>query len=143
MGKSFSNFVNMANQPVILFDGVCNFCNGAVNFAIKRDKKARLKFATLQSGIASQLLDKFKLSARDLNSFVLIENGKVYTRSTAALKVFRYLDGLWPLMYGFIIVPIFLRDAIYKLIAKNRYRLFGIRKECMIPTPEVRSRFFK
>ena len=143
MGKSFSNFVNMANQPVILFDGVCNFCNGAVNFAIKRDKKARLKFATLQSGIASQLLDKFKLSARDLNSFVLIENGKVYTRSTAALKVFRYLDGLWPLMYGFIIVPIFLRDAIYKLIAKNRYKWFGIRKECMIPTPEVRSRFFK
>ena len=143
MGKSFSNFVNMANQPVILFDGVCNFCNGAVNFAIKRDKKARLKFATLQSGIASQLLDKFNLSARDLNSFVLIENGKVYTRSTAALKVFRYLDGLWPLMYGFIIVPIFLRDAIYKLIAKNRYRWFGIRKECMIPTPEVRSRFFK
>ena len=143
MGKSFSNFVNMANQPVILFDGVCNFCNGAVNFAIKRDKKARLKFATLQSGIASQLLDKFNLSARDLNSFVLIENGKVYTRSTAALKVFRYLDGLWPLMYGFIIVPIFLRDAIYKLIAKNRYRWFGIRKECMIPTPGIRSRFFK
>ena len=133
----------MANQPVILFDGVCNFCNGAVNFAIKRDKKARLKFATLQSGIASQLLDKFSLSALDLNSFVLIEDGKVYTRSTAALKVFRYLDGLWPLMYGFIIVPIFLRDAIYKLIAKNRYRWFGIRKECMIPTPEVRSRFFK
>ena len=143
MGKSFSNFVNMANQPVILFDGVCNFCNGAVNFAIKRDKKARLKFATLQSGIASQLLDKFNLSARDLNSFVLIENGKVYTRSTAALKVFRYLDGLWPLMYGFIIVPIFLRDAIYKLIAKNRYKWFGIRKECMIPTPGIRSRFFK
>ena len=143
MGKSFSNFVNMANQPVILFDGVCNFCNGAVNFAIKRDKKARLKFATLQSGIASQLLDKFNLSARDLNSFVLIENGKVYTRSTAALKVFRYLDGLWPLMYGFIIVPKFLRDAVYKLIAKNRYRWFGIRKECMIPTPGIRSRFFK
>lgn len=141
MGKSFSNFVNMADQPVILFDGVCNFCNGAVNFAIKRDKKAILKFATLQSGMASQLLDKFSLSAVDLNSFVLIENGKVYTRSTAALKVFQYLDGLWPLMYGFIIVPKFLRDVVYKLIAKNRYRWFGIRKKCMIPTPEVRSRF--
>jgi predicted DCC family thiol-disulfide oxidoreductase YuxK len=141
MGKSFSNFVNMADQPVILFDGVCNFCNGAVNFAIKRDKKAILKFATLQSGMASQLLDKFSLSAVDLNSFVLIENGKVYTRSTAALKVFQYLDGLWPLMYGFIIVPKFLRDVVYKLIAKNRYRWFGIREKCMIPTPEVRSRF--
>ena len=131
----------MADQPVILFDGVCNFCNGAVNFVIKRDKKVKLKFSTLQSDSAAQLLGKFNLSAIDLNSFVLVENNKAYTRSTAALKVFRYLDGLWPLMYGFIIVPEFLRDAVYKLIAKNRYRWFGIRKECMIPTPETRSRF--
>jgi predicted DCC family thiol-disulfide oxidoreductase YuxK len=131
----------MADQPVILFDGVCNFCNGAVNFVIKRDKKVKLRFSTLQSGSALQLLGKFNLSAMDLNSFVFVENDKAYTRSTAALKVFRYLNGLWPLMYGFIIVPRFLRDLVYKLIAKNRYRWFGIKNECMVPTPDIRSRF--
>lgn len=141
MEKSFSNFVNMANQPVILFDGVCNLCNGAVNFVIKKDRNAKLKFATLQSDSASQLLDKFNLSAMDLNSFVFVENGKAYTRSTAALKVIRYLSGLWPLLYGFIIVPRFLRDAAYKLIARNRYKWFGVKNECMVPTPDTRSRF--
>jgi len=141
MEKGFSKFETMAGLPIILFDGVCNFCNSAVNFVIKRDKRSTLKFATLQSPVAQEMLLKNNLSESDLSSFVFIEKEKIFTRSTAALKVFKYLNGLWPLMYGFIIVPVFIRDGIYKLMAKNRYRWFGKREQCMVPTPDIRARF--
>ncbi len=131
----------MPDEPIILFDGVCNFCNSAVNFVIKRDKKSVLKFATLQSSIANQLLAKNNLPTNDLSSFVFIENNKIYTRSAAALKVCRYLNGLWPMMYGFMVVPKFIRDGIYNWISKNRYQWFGKKEECMVPTAEVKSRF--
>lgn len=131
----------MQNQPIILFDGVCNFCNSTVNFVIKKDKKKILKFAVLQSSIAKKLLKGQAIQANDLSSFVFIENEKVYSRSTAALRVCRYLTGLWPLMYGFIILPKFIRDAVYNWIAKNRYKWFGKKNECMIPTPEIKARF--
>lgn len=131
----------MTTAPIILFDGVCNFCNGAVNFTIKRDKKKVIKFAALQSEAGTQLLKQYGLPANDLRSFLFIENGKAYNRSTAALKVCRHLTGLWPLCYGFIIVPAFIRNGIYDFIAKNRYKWFGQRQECMLPTPEVRTRF--
>ena len=131
----------MPDVPIILFDGVCNFCSSAVNFVIKRDKKSILKFATLQSNVSHQLLATRQLPANDLKSFVFIENNKIYTRSTAALKVCRYLNGLWPMMYGFIIVPKFIRDGIYNWISKKRYQWFGKKEECMIPTPGVKDRF--
>ncbi len=131
----------MPGEPIILFDGVCNFCNSAVNFVIKRDKRSILKFATLQSDIAHQLLETLNLPGNDLKTFVFIENNKIYTRSTAALKVCRYLNGLWPMMYGFIIVPKFIRDSIYNWISKNRYQWFGKKENCMIPTQAVRARF--
>lgn len=131
----------MTTEPIILFDGICNFCNGAVNFTIKRDKKKVIKFAALQSESGAQLLQQYGLPANDLRSFLFIENGKVYNRSTAALKVCRHLTGLWPLCYAFIIVPAFIRNGIYDFIAKNRYKWFGQRQECMLPTPEVRARF--
>lgn len=131
----------MPDQPIILFDGVCNFCNSAVNFVIKRDKKSALKFATLQSNVAHQLLAKHKLPADDLRSFVFIENNKIYTRSTAALKVCRYLNVSWPLLYGFMIVPKFIRDGVYIWISKNRYRWFGKKEECMMPSAGLRARF--
>ncbi len=131
----------MAQQPVILFDGVCNFCNSAVNFVIKRDKKAVLKFAPLQSAEGGNLLALYDLKQEEINSFVFLENGKCYIKSTAALRVCRYLNNLWPLMYSFIIVPKFIRDGIYNLIAKKRYQWFGKKEICMIPTPDVRSRF--
>ena len=131
----------MKVQPVILFDGVCNFCNGAVNFTIKRDKKATIKFAALQSETGRQLVQQYGFPADDMRSFLFIENGKAYNRSTAALRVCRHLKGLWPLCYGFIIVPAFIRNGIYDWIAKNRYKWFGERQECMIPTPEVKARF--
>lgn len=131
----------MPDQPIILFDGICNFCNSAVNFVIKRDKNSVLKFAALQSNIAHKILAKNNLPDTDLSSFVFIEKDKFFTRSTAALRVCRYLRGLWPLMYGFIIVPKFIRDGIYNWIAKNRYQWFGKKEVCMIPTPDIKSRF--
>ncbi len=135
------NFEDMNQQPVILFDGVCNFCNSAVNFTIKRNRKGNIKFAALQSNAGQELLQQFKLPATDMQSFIFIENGTLYKQSTAALKVCRHLRGLWPLCYGFIIVPKFIRDGLYNWIAKNRYKWFGVRQECMLPTPEVKARF--
>lgn len=131
----------MPDHPIILFDGVCNFCNGAVNFTIKRDIQKRIRFAALQSDAGRRLVQQYGLPADDLRSFLFIENGKVYNRSTAALKVCRYLSGLWPLCFGLMIVPPFIRNGIYDWIAKNRYKWFGERQKCMIPTPEVRARF--
>jgi len=131
----------MTPHPIILFDGVCNFCNGAVNFTIKRDKKNTIRFAALQSNAGKELIQQYGLPADDMRSFILIENGKVYNRSTAALKVCRYLSGLWPLCYGLIIVPAFMRNGIYDWIAKNRYKWFGERQECMIPSQDIRAKF--
>jgi predicted DCC family thiol-disulfide oxidoreductase YuxK len=131
----------MTNQSIILFDGVCNFCNGAINFTLKRNKKADIFFAPLQSAAGQKLLAQYHLPVDSLESFVFIENDKTYNRSTAALKVCRHLRGLWPLCYGFIIVPKFIRDGIYNWVAKNRYKWFGKKDSCMIPTPEVKARF--
>lgn len=131
----------MKEHPLILFDGICNFCNSAVNFVIKKDKEAVIHFTPLQSPKGRLYLKQYNYPVNNLNSFVFIEDNKVYTKSTAALKVCRHLKGGWPLCYGFIIVPKFIRDGIYSWVAKNRYKWFGVRQECMMPTPEVRSRF--
>mgnify|MGYP003423422384 FL=1 len=131
----------MNNHPIILFDGICNFCNSAVNFTIKRNKKANIFFAALQSDAGIRLLKEHDLPLEDMQSFIFIEKGKAYNRSTAALKVCRHLRGLWPLCYGFIIIPKFIRDGIYNWIARNRYKWFGIKQECMIPSPAVKARF--
>lgn len=131
----------MSTQAIILFDGVCNFCNGVVNFVIKRDKTHTLKFAALQSEAGRQLVKQYGLPENDLGSFLFIENGKLYNRSTAALKVCRHLNGGWPLLYGFVIVPAFIRNAVYDYVAKNRYKWFGQKDACMMPTPDIRSRF--
>ena len=128
-------------KPVILFDGVCNFCNGAVNFVLKQDKKGIFNFAALQSAAGQKLLQQYNLSMKDFDSFVLIENGKVYKKSTASLRVMNQLPWYWKEAQILRIVPRFLRDAIYDFIAKNRYKWFGKKEQCMIPTPEMRSRF--
>ena len=129
------------NKPVVLFDGVCNLCNGAVQFIITHDKKEKFLFASLQSETGQQLLKKFNLPVNDFNSFILIENNNFFSRSTGALKVVRKLNALWPLLYGLIIVPKFLRDGIYNWVSKNRYRWFGKKESCMIPTPALKARF--
>ena len=128
-------------QPVILFDGVCNLCNTSVQFVIKHDKRAFFTFASLQGETGQQLLKKHGLTAEDLNSFVLIINNKALTRSAAALTVARNLGGIIKLLYGFMIIPAFIRDGVYNIIAKNRYKWFGKRDSCMIPSPELSSRF--
>lgn len=131
------------NEHIILFDGVCNLCNSSVQFVIKRDKKSIFKFASLQSESGQALLKKFDLPADDFNSFVYIKGEQCYLRSTAVLKVAKELGGGWILLYGFIIVPKFIRDFFYNMIAKSRYRIFGKQDSCMIPTPELRSRFLE
>ena len=131
----------MNENPVILFDGVCNFCNGAVNFTIKRNKDKTIKFAPLQSEAGRELVKQYGLPENDMRSFLFIENEKIYNRSTAALRVCRHLKGLWPLCYGFIIVPPFIRTGVYDFIAKNRYKWFGQKEECMVPSADVRARF--
>lgn len=128
-------------SAIILFDGVCNFCNGSVNFIIERDTENYFKFAPLQSDIAQTLLEKHKIDKASTDSVILIENGTAYTHSTAALRVARRLDGAWSLFYVFIAVPKFIRDFFYKLFAKYRYRLFGKTEACMMPTPEIRGKF--
>ena len=128
-------------QPVVLFDGVCNLCNSAVQFIIKRDKKNTFRFAALQSETGQKLLAQYGLPAKELNSFILIENDKAYNRSTGALRVLKKFKGLWPLLYGFIIVPKFIRDGVYDWVGRNRYKWFGKKEECMIPTPELKARF--
>ncbi len=128
-------------SAIILFDGVCNFCNGSVNFIITRDAKNYFKFAPLQSDVAHSLLEKHKIDKAATDSVILIENEKAYTHSTAALRVARKLDGAWSWFYVLIVVPRFIRDFFYKLFALNRYRLFGKTEACMIPTPEIKEKF--
>jgi len=128
-------------QPVILFDGVCNFCNSSVNFIIKRNREKDIRFAALQSEAGKRLLNEYRLPAGEMESIVFIENGNAYQRSSAALRICRRLSGAWPLCYGFILVPRFIRDAVYNWIAANRYKWFGVQEQCMIPTPEIRERF--
>jgi predicted DCC family thiol-disulfide oxidoreductase YuxK len=131
----------MNDQPIILFDGVCNLCNGAVQFVIKRDPAGKFLFTSLQSTAGQRLLQQFNIPSDNFNSFVLLQNDNVFTQSTAALKVAKQLSGGWKLLYGFIIVPSFIRNAVYKLIATNRYKWFGKREACMIPTPALQNRF--
>ena len=126
-------------SAIILFDGVCNFCNNSVNFIIGQDKNNYFKFTPLESEIGQEFVKKFDL--HDIDSVILVENDKAYTHSTAALKVAKTLGGIWSLAYAFIIIPKFIRDFFYKLFAKNRYKLFGKKDECMIPTPEIRAKF--
>ncbi|MPR34111.1 thiol-disulfide oxidoreductase DCC family protein [Salmonirosea aquatica] len=126
---------------VVYFDGVCNLCNSAVNFLIDRDKKGRLKFASLQSEAGKVVLQRLGLLAQDYDSFILLVNGKPYQKSEAAVEVMKLLGGGWSLLYGFRIIPRAWRDWLYTRIAQNRYRWFGKRTECRLPTPQLRARF--
>ena len=131
----------MANNKIILFDGVCNLCNGAVTFVIKRDKKNIFKFAALQSEAGVALLSKFKIDTSKIDSIILVDGNKFYSKSAAALHIAKHLSGSYPLLYGFMILPKFLRNAVYDYIAKNRYKWFGKKESCMIPSPELAEKF--
>lgn len=129
------------DRAVVLFDGVCNLCNGSVQFILKRDPHGRFRFASLQSDAGRGLLHAHGLPADALESVVLVEDGRAWTRSDAALRIARGLSGGWRAAGVLRVVPRPLRDAVYGLVARNRYRWFGKRESCMIPTPEWRARF--
>jgi predicted DCC family thiol-disulfide oxidoreductase YuxK len=133
-----------AHKPVlILFDGVCNLCNGAVQFIIKRDSKAKFRFASLQSEFGKSQLVKFNLDPDSLHTIVLIEEDQVFERSDAVLRIAKRLDGAWKFFSVLKIIPKFLRDACYTLISSSRYRIFGKQDSCMIPSPELKYRFIE
>jgi predicted DCC family thiol-disulfide oxidoreductase YuxK len=125
---------------IVLFDGVCNFCNSAVNFIIGIDKERKIKFAPLQSETGVRLRKQHNIPA-DVDSLILIEGDKAYIHSTAGLRIYRAIGGIWSVLYGLIVVPAPIRDYLYKLFAKYRYRLFGKQEACMLPSPDVRERF--
>lgn len=129
------------DSPVVLFDDVCNLCNNSVQFIIRRDAQAKFKFASLQSNYGKEQMKRFNLPVSALNSVLLVKDDKLFQKSNAALEIASMLDGLWPVLYAFKVVPLFIRDFVYDWIAKNRYRWFGKTNECMIPTPDMKARF--
>ena len=131
----------MKDHHIILFDGVCNLCNGSVNFILARDPREVFLFSPVQSAFAKELLARHGLAGIGNDSFVLLKNEKYYLRSDAALQISREMRGVWPLLYGLRIVPKPLRDAAYNLVARNRYKLFGRKECCMVPTPALKRRF--
>ena len=137
------NKKNETDRAVLLFDGVCNLCKPLVIFVIKRDPQGKFRFASLQGDAGQDLLKKFNLATDDFDSFIYIADDQYYTKSSAALKVCQGLGGLWQLLYPLILIPKPLRDVCYQWIAKNRYRWFGKKDTCMIPSPDIKKRFLE
>ncbi|TAH01121.1 MAG: thiol-disulfide oxidoreductase DCC family protein [Sphingobacteriales bacterium] len=130
-------------QYVILFDGVCNLCNTFVQFIIKHDKKDKFSFAPLQSNYAIEVIKNHNLNNNQLQSVVFIANQKIYTKSNAALQIAKHLGGLWSLFGCLNIFPLKLRDAVYNYVAKNRYKWFGKKQSCMVPTANLKNKFLQ
>ena len=130
-------------SSIVLFDGVCNFCNASVQFIIDHDPAKRFAFAPLQSDVGKELLRERGVAAPDgdPDTIILVDGDRVHMRSGAALRIARHLAGAWKLLAAFLVVPWFLRDLAYVIFAKNRYRLFGRSDTCRLPTPEFRARF--
>ncbi len=131
------------NQSYIFFDGVCNLCNGFVQFVITRDKQEKFKFSSLQSQAAEKMLKPFDFPLDELKTIILLQDGKIYLRSRAVLRIASQLGGSWKLSALLYVFPSFLSDAVYNLVSKYRYKLFGKRDSCMIPSPELKSRLIE
>jgi predicted DCC family thiol-disulfide oxidoreductase YuxK len=129
------------NPSVILFDGLCNACNAAVDFVLARDRRGEFRFAPLQSAAARRLLEGHPLDPADLESVVLIEEGRVFTRSSAILRILGRLGGGWTVLGALALIPRSVRDRFYRWFARNRYRWFGRRDACRLPPPEAGNRF--
>ncbi|WP_079479160.1 thiol-disulfide oxidoreductase DCC family protein [Halobacillus salinus] len=125
---------------IILFDGECHFCDWSVQFVMKRDPYGYFHFAALQSDTGQRLLAKHDIPV-GLDSFVLIEGDRYFMESTAALRVCKKLNGIWPIIYIFRLLPNSIRNPVYQFIARNRYKWFGKKNQCMLPTPDQRDRF--
>lgn len=128
-------------KGLVLFDGVCNLCNNSVQRIISNDENDYFRFASLQSDFAKEKLNEFGLVSEHLKSVILIENNKIYTKSTAALRIAKKLKGAYKILYVFIIIPSFIRDFVYNYIAKNRYKWFGKQESCWIPSQELKAKF--
>ncbi len=133
----------MEPQNIIIFDGVCNFCNGAVNFIIQRDKNRSFMFTPMQSDTGKHLIEKYQVDLVGKNTFLLIKNGTTFIKTEAALEICKELSGGWKYFRLFKYLPLPVRDRLYTLLATHRYRLFGKRDSCMVPTPEIRERFIQ
>ena len=129
------------SNPIILFDGVCNLCNKTVQFVIKKDREKKFRFASLQGSSGQRILKDLKIPADIFHSFILLEDDKVYERSTAALRLLKLLGRGWQFFYIFILLPKPIRDGIYNWISRNRYKWFGKKDSCMIPEGGVKDRF--
>jgi predicted DCC family thiol-disulfide oxidoreductase YuxK len=129
------------HERVIVFDGVCNWCNVWVNFVIAHDPHGKFKFGTLQSDQGQQILETLQLSTKDFSTFLLLEQTRVYTKSTAALRIVRHLSGVWPLFYLSLLIPRPLRDALYDYVARHRYEWMGNTDACQPPSTDERGRF--
>lgn len=125
---------------IVLFDGVCNFCNSSVQFIIKHDKQNQLKFASLQSEIGRKLLEQYQVPST-VDSIVFINNEQAYIKSTAALRILQFFPWYWKPLFALLIIPAFIRNFFYDIIAKNRYKWFGKRDACMLPTKEQQAKF--
>jgi predicted DCC family thiol-disulfide oxidoreductase YuxK len=135
--------IDINNKVLVLFDGVCNLCNGAVQFIIKRDPEGKIVFSSLQSYFAAAQLKKFGLNPGALYSIIVIEKGSMLERSDAILSIVSSMSGIWPVLKIFKFLPRFIRDGLYNLVATYRYRVFGKQDSCMIPTPELKARFIE
>ncbi|PHR74651.1 MAG: thiol-disulfide oxidoreductase [Lutibacter sp.] len=132
---------NTIPKPLLLFDGVCNLCNSSVQFVIKHDKKQQFLFSSLQSDAAKEILLQFGEINMNLDSIILITDAKIYSKSSAILKIAELLGGYYAVGIIFYIIPKFIRDKIYDFVAKNRYKWYGKRENCMIPNKKIKSRF--
>jgi predicted DCC family thiol-disulfide oxidoreductase YuxK len=128
---------------IILFDDFCNLCNRAVLFIIKRDKQAIFKFASLQSDVGQEIINRLNINSLKINSIIYLKDNKYFLKSSAILNILRDLGGVWRLFYVFIVLPLFIRDTAYNIVAKLRYRLFGKRNRCVIPSDDVKNRFLE
>lgn len=131
----------ITSSHILLFDGVCNLCNSLVRFIIKKDRDAKIKFTPLQSVSGNSLLKKINISASVTDSVIYITGDEFFLKSSALLHLLKDLGGVWKLFYGFIIIPLFIRDFFYNIIAKNRYKIFGKTDKCMVPASDHRERF--
>ena len=129
------------NSYIILFDGICNFCNYWVDFIIKRDKDKTLKFATLQSDAGKKIANQFSIENKNIDSIIFIKGGNYFARSDAVLEIAKELKSVWKILYLLKVIPRHLRNFIYDLIAKYRYAIFGKRNSCRVPTSKEISRF--
>ena len=128
---------------IIVFDGRCNLCNAAIHFIIERDKQAKFKFAAAQSSAGLKLQTEFGLNALDKQTLILLKNNNAYSRSSAAIRITRELDGCWKILSLFWIIPKPMRDFFYNFISKNRYKWFGKKDQCMVPSEDIKTRFLQ